>query len=263
VTAVRRAGALLVSIAVLASLVGGPAASGAGTGGRVLATGDSMIQYVDAALSQRLERRRRVRVASDAHVSTGLSKPSLLNWPRYAKQQVRRYRPRVTVMFIGANDGFPMTNRSGRSVGCCGKQWRDEYARRAMAMMRTYGRRGRGRVYWLLLPQARSGFFRRVFPAVNAGVRKAARRSGNRRQLIHLNRVFTPGGRFRSAMRYRGRLVTVRQPDGVHLTPAGASIAADEVVAAIDRGHALARPRLGGRFRGPRDQSKASAPRRR
>jgi hypothetical protein len=76
-----------------------------------------MIQYVDAALEQRLERRRRVRVASDAHVSTGLSKPSLLNWPRYAKRQVRRYKPRVTVMFIGANDGFPMAGRSGRSRG--------------------------------------------------------------------------------------------------------------------------------------------------
>jgi len=240
---VRRAGAFLFSVAVLASLGDGAIDAEARTGGRVLATGDSMIQYVDAALEQRLERRRRVRVASDAHVSTGLSKPSLLNWPRYAKRQVRRYKPRVTVMFIGANDGFPMAGRSGRSVPCCGRAWQGEYARRATRMMRTYNRGGDGRVYWLLLPQARGGSFRKVFPAVNAGLRRAARPFGSRLRLIHLDRVFTPRGRFRSVMRYRGRLATVRQPDGVHLTQAGAAIAADKVVAAMDRDHALGRRR--------------------
>lgn len=224
---------------MLTPLGGGAATAEARAGGRVLATGDSMIQYVDAALGQRLERRRGVRVSSDAHVSTGLSKPSLLDWPRYAERQVRRFKPRVTVMFIGANDGFPMADRSGRSVPCCGEAWRDEYARRAKRMMRTYNRGGDARVYWLLLPQARGGFFRRVFPAVNAGLRRAARPYGDRLRLIHLNRIFTPGGRFRSVMRYRGRLLTVRQSDGVHLTQAGAGIAADRVVAAIDRDRAL------------------------
>jgi len=237
---------------VLASLGDGAIDAEARTGGRVLATGDSMIQYVDAALEQRLERRRRVRVASDAHVSTGLSKPSLLNWPRYAKRQVRRYKPRVTghgSRVTGHGDvnrgqrRFPMTGRSGRSVPCCGRAWQGEYARRATQMMRTYNRGGDGRVYWLLLPQARGGSFRKVFPAVNAGLRRAARPFGSRLRLIHLDRVFTPRGRFRSVMRYRSRLATVRQPDGVHLTQAGAAIAADKVVAAMDRDHALGRRR--------------------
>lgn len=232
-----------MSFAVLTSVGAATAAAEARTGGRVLATGDSMIQYVDTALAQRLERRRRVRVASDAHVSTGLSKPFLLNWPRYAKRQVRRYRPRVTVMFLGANDGFPMTNRSGQSVRCCGKAWQAQYARRAKKLMRTYNRGGAGRVYWLLLPQARGGFFRKVYPAVNAGLRIAALQYGGHTRLIHLNRVFTPHGRFRSAMRYRGRSVTVRQSDGIHLTQAGAAIAANRVIAAIDRDRALGRRR--------------------
>ena len=223
--------------------LGGVAPAEGRSGGRVLATGDSMIQYVDTALRQRLERRPRVHVASDAHVSTGLSKPFLLNWPGYAKRQVRRYKPRVTVMFLGANDGFPMANRSGRQVRCCGKAWRGEYARRAKKMMRTYNRGGAGRVYWLLLPQARGGFFRKIFPAVNAGLRRAARPYGDRLRLIHLNRVFTPRGRFRSAMRYHGRLLRVRQADGIHLTQAGAAIAANKVVAAIDRDRALGRRR--------------------
>lgn len=209
-----------------------PAAAARST--RVLATGDSMIQIVDSFLAQGLERRRGVDVISDAHISTGLSKPFSLNWPKYASGQMRRHRPRVTVMFIGANDGYPLRSRSGRSVRCCGSAWSVQYAHRARKMMRTYRRRGAGRVYWLLLPQARGGIFSQVFPAVNIGLRRAAR--GMRRvRLVHLNRVFTPHGRFRSAMNYHGRRVTVRQPDGVHLSVAGASIAATKVIAAIDR----------------------------
>ena len=68
-------------------------------------------------------------------------------------------------MFIGANDGFPMGG-----IGCCGRPWIAEYARRARAMMRTYARGGRARVIWLLLPAARRESFRRsLFRAVNAG----------------------------------------------------------------------------------------------
>ena len=209
----------------------------------VLATGDSMIQIVDGFLKQRLERPGRVRVLSDARISTGISKPFMLDWPNLAQRQVRRLRPRATVMFIGANDGFPMRNPAGQNVGCCGHAWAVEYARRAGAMMHTYLFGRRGHVYWLLLPQARGGFFRKVFPAVNAGLRRAARRFGKRVRLIRLNRVFTPGGRFRQFITWHGQRVNARQEDGVHLSTAGASIAAHYVVRRMLGDHVLSAPR--------------------
>jgi len=145
--------ALLALLAAGTALAGFTAqAPAARSGGTVLATGDSTIQYIDSFLATRLERRRRVRVLSDARVSTGLSKPSLLNWPRHASAQMHRHRPRVTVISLGANDGF----RIGRAR-CCGRAWRIAYARRARRMMRTYSRRGAGRVYWLLLPRRVAG----------------------------------------------------------------------------------------------------------
>ena len=217
-----------------------PVPASARAGGTVLATGDSTIQIVDSFLARRLERRAGVRVVSDARISTGLSKPAVLNWPLHASGQMRRYRPRVTVISIGANDGFPFRGRSGRSVGCCGRAWRIRYARRARTMMRTYRRRGASRVYWLLLPQARGGSFRRVVRAVNAALSRAARPRGDGVRLVHLNRVFTPRGRYRDVIRRHRRLVRVRQRDGVHLSVAGASIAASLVIRAIDRDRALA-----------------------
>jgi hypothetical protein len=193
--------------------------------GPVLATGDSMIQYVDVALDRRLQR----RVISDARIGTGISKPLQLDWQRYAVEQVERRKPAATVMFVGANDGFDMTTPSGARVRCCGKPWRVEYARRASAMMATYARDGAAKIYWLTLPQARDGFFRRVYPAVNAALRRASREHRGDVRLIALNDVFTPHGRYRETMRWKGRTVVVRQDDGIHLSPIGADIGASLV----------------------------------
>jgi hypothetical protein len=131
-------------------------------------------------------------------------------------------------MFIGANDGFPMAGAE-----CCGEPWIAEYARRARRIMRSYARGGRGRVYWLLLPAPRRGFFREIFPAVNAAVRRAARGLEDDVRVIDLVSVFTPGGRYRASMKIRGKRVRVRQGDGIHLNTTGASLAASIVIRAL------------------------------
>lgn len=195
---------------------------------RVLAAGDSMIQYVDLYLKQKLKRITLSRLRSDDHISTGISKPQLFNWPRRAASTARSYKPDVTVMFIGANDGFNMTTPGGGSASCCGEAWVEEYARRVRAMMRDYERGGAAHVYWLLLPAARGSSFNAIFRRVNQAILRAAAESETT-HVVDLRRTFTPGGRFRQSIRWRGRSVNVRAADGVHLNPAGAKIAAELV----------------------------------
>jgi hypothetical protein len=199
---------------------------------RLLATGDSMIQIIDGFLKQRLPS---TSVHSDARISTGLSKPFMLNWPLHARAQARQLRPDVTVVFIGANDGFPLRSRSGARVDCCGKGWIDAYARKASGMMSTYARRGAGSVYWATLPAPRSAGFRRVYRAVNAALRDAAHRHPGEVHLVRLAKVFTPGFQFRQYLRWHGRLVSVRQGDGIHLNVTGASIAASLIIRTMRR----------------------------
>ena len=190
----------------------------------LLATGDSMIQIVDSYLKQRL--RGRMRVQSDAHISTGISKPFLLDWVAQARRQALARRPNVTVMFIGANDGFPIGG-----VQCCGPGWIDRYAARARRMIASYRRRGAAKVYWLTLPTPSKPAFARVFRAVNVALRKASNAFAGAGRIIDTAKVFTPGGRFRSTL--NGRVV--RQADGVHLNTRGASIAAGIVIRRLRR----------------------------
>jgi hypothetical protein len=194
---------------------------------RLLATGDSMIQIVDSDLARSL---KRGTVISDARISTGVSKPFMLDWVAHARQQARSRRPDATVVFLGANDGFPIGG-----AACCGSAWIDAYARRVRSMMDAYRRGGEARVYWMLLPTPGRSSFAQVFRAVNAAVRRAARSAGPGVGLIDVGRVVAPGGRFRSAISYHGHTVTVRQDDQIHLSIAGAAIAADLIVEALRR----------------------------
>lgn len=179
---------------------------------------------------------------SDARISTGVSKPFMLNWVGKAREQAQSVHPDVTVMFIGANDGFAMKTGSGASVPCCAAGWVAEYTRRVESMMRSYLRGGRSTVYWLTLPTPRRQNFGRVYRAVNAAIRRAGKRVGEGVRVIDLVPVFTPGGRFRQYVTFRGRTVSARQPDGVHLSTAGASIAATLVIDRLRADRAL--PRL-------------------
>jgi hypothetical protein len=191
----------------------------------LLATGDSMVQLVDHRLTDRL-RPRGVRVRSDARISTGISKPFMLDWVALARRQALARRPNVTVVFLGANEGFPIAGAQ-----CCDRPWVERYAGRVKRMIASYRRRGAARVYWLTLPAPRKANFARVFRAVNAALRLARPALRGAGRIIDTGRVFTPGGRFRSTI--GGRVV--RQPDGVHLTTRGASIAAGLVIRAMRR----------------------------
>ncbi len=189
----------------------------------VLATGDSMMQGIDGFLTDELGDAARVR--SDVRPSTGIGKGTY--WMPWAAAQVAKLRPSVTVMSIGANEGFAMPTPGGASAACCGEPWVAEYARRVRKMMRTYRRHGRGRVLWLTLPMPRDARHVPVFGAVNRAILRAA--DGlSAVKVVRMDLLFTPAG-YREVMRYRGKNVRVREIDGVHLSISGTAIAATAI----------------------------------
>ncbi len=198
---------------------------------RLLATGDSEIQGIDHQLAGGLPS---ARVTSEAHISTGISRVQMLDWVRRAAAQAATLHPDVTAVFIGANDGFALPTPSGRIVACCAADWTQAFARRARAMMASYLRGGAGRVYWFTLPAPRDPAAAGVFRAINRAFFIAAGSFPAGVRVIDLGSVFTPGGRYRDTMVYRGRTVTVRERDGYHLSdPAGNQIAASILIGAM------------------------------
>jgi len=193
----------------------------------LLATGDSTMQGVDNFLADELG--EEVDVRSDVRPGTGISK--LNPWARIAARDVRELRPDVTVISIGANDAWPMTTAAGAVQACCEEPWVAEYAMRVRSMMRTYLRRGRGRVIWLTLPVPRDPRRVAIFAAVNHAIVRAA--TGMRGvTIMRMDELFSPNG-YRETIAYRGDVVDVREPDGIHLNVAGTAIAAAAIVSEL------------------------------
>jgi lysophospholipase L1-like esterase len=197
----------------------------------VLVTGDSMTQPLDAEVARSLTPKG-IKVVRDAHVGTGISDTTIVDWGKLSISQVSKNHPDAVVMFMGANEGFPM-QVGGREVKCCSADWAAEYAYRARRMMDTYRRGGAARVYWLLLPTYRSAARNAIARVVNAGIIAAASPYRAQVRILDMGAIFTPGNRYRDAMPVGGREQIVRQSDGIHLNGTGAQVAADEVIKAL------------------------------
>src|SRR3954447_3596402 len=199
---------------------------------RLLVTGDSMAQPLDAQLARRLTPEG-VGVIRDPHLGTGISKSLLVDWTKLAARQAASDRPEAVVLFIGANEGYPLNLPGGRQVACCGPEWAAAYANRARQMLAAYRDGGRGRVYWLTLPAPRDPARAKIAHAVNAAVAVAAEAYRAQVRVLDMNALFTPSGRYRAAMPINGSDTIVREPDGIHLNDAGARLAAQHVIAAL------------------------------
>jgi hypothetical protein len=203
--------------------VGVPAGTSKRSPPTLLATGDSTMDPLASLLSDRLG--DEARVVSEAVPALSISKEDA--FAPLAVSQVARLKPHTTVVSIGANEGWDMRVADGVVHTCCDAAWTDEYVRRARGTMLTYGRR----VFWLTVVAQRGAARSAIVDAVNGAILRAAVGLPEV-HVVRLDLLLSPDG-YRDVIRYRGRDVRVRDPDGIHLNVAGARIAARDVVAAL------------------------------
>jgi hypothetical protein len=200
----------------------------------LLITGDSMSMPLDSDLAQQLVPHG-VHVIQDPHIGTGISTTFVVDWGKLSVAQVKADHPDAVVVFIGANDGFPMTGPNGHEVECCGAEWASIYANRVRQMANTYRQGGAAHVYWLTLPTPREPARRKIARVVNAAIDVGAQPWAEQVRVIDTVPTFTPGEIYRDAMTIHGTQTIVRQADGIHLNEAGSSLLATIVLEAIKR----------------------------
>lgn len=200
----------------------------------LLVTGDSMSEPLDSDLANALAPDG-VHVVQEPHIGTGISTTFIVNWGRLAASQVKADHPEAVVVFIGANDGFPMTGPEGREVACCSASWAAIYADRVRQIMGSYRQDGAARVYWLSLPSPRDPARARIARVVNAAIQVAAQPWASEVGVIDTVPIFTPGFAYRDAMSVGGKQTIVRQADGIHLNEAGSSLLAGVVLESLHK----------------------------
>ena len=202
---------------------------------RVLVTGDSMVFGIIDVLGRAVRRSGGV-VTGDAHLGSGITKPSGLRWPEHARATARTLRPDATVVFLGAAvDSFPLPTAAGATADCCGPAWVAEYERRLRSMMAAYLRDGAALAYWVLLPAPRDRARVESFRAINAAIAQAAATFPDGIRIVDLGPAISPGDRYRQTAMYRGQRARIRMPDGIHLANAGIHLATEVIARAMRR----------------------------
>jgi lysophospholipase L1-like esterase len=199
----------------------------------VLVTGDSLSMPLDAEVAQRLEGTG-IEVVRDPQVGTGISAAQVGDWGSISVRQTRQEEPDAVVIFIGANEGFPMPEPGGGDVQCCDSDWAAVYASRVRLMMDTYRQGGDARVYWLTLPAPREDDRKEVARVVNEAIGVAAQPYRAHVRILDMVELFTPGFEYRDSMEIDGEDKIVRESDGVHLNGEGAELAAETVLDALE-----------------------------
>jgi hypothetical protein len=197
----------------------------------LLVTGDSMATPLDSEVG-RLLVGDDVRVIGEPHLGTGISKSFLVDWGQLSAQQVKRDHPNAVVVFIGANEGFPMKGPGGREVKCCGADWAAIYANRVRRMVDTYRQKGAARIYWIGLPLPRSAARQKISRVVNEAAEVATQPWRGQVRVVDTSAIFTPHG-YRDAMTVGGVESIVRRPDGIHLNEKGAALLAEALLKQI------------------------------
>jgi len=200
----------------------------------LLVTGDSMVEPLDFDLAQKLAPRG-VHVIPEAHLGTGISETYTVNWAKLSAYQVKHDHPEAVVMFIGANEGFPMPGPDGREVECCSAAWAAIYANRVRQIADIYRQDGFARVYWITLPTPRDPQRQVIARVVDAAIPVALAPWAAQVRVIDSVPIFTPGRVYRDAMKLGGVPTIVRRADGIHLNEAGSSLLAGYVLASLSR----------------------------
>jgi hypothetical protein len=198
----------------------------------LLVTGDSMSEPLDSDLANDLVPKG-VRVIQDPHIGTGISTTFIVDWGQLAVAQVKADHPNAVVVFIGANDGFPMPGPGGHEVSCCSAQWAAIYANRVRQIANTYRQDGAAHVYWLTLPTPRDPARARISRVVNAAIEVGVEPYAAQVQVVDTVPIFTPGGVYRDTMKIAGAETIVRESDGIHLNGAGSALLAQVVLRAL------------------------------
>jgi lysophospholipase L1-like esterase len=201
--------------------------------GTLLVTGDSLSTPLDLELARRLAGDG-IEVERAPQLGTGISNDALVDWGQLSARLAGDTEPDATVVFIGANEGYPLPAAEG-DVDCCGPEWAAVFAGRARQMLDNFRRGEEGKVYWLLVPTQRDPARGKITRAVNAAIEVAAQPWRDQVRLVDLPAVFTPEDRYRDSMEIDGEDTIVRESDGIHLNEAGSSLAADVVLEAIGR----------------------------
>jgi hypothetical protein len=199
---------------------------------RVLIVGDSIGLDMGGALQGDLATTGVVNAALDARESTGLTRPDYFNWPAELQNDLKTVNPQVVVVMIGANDTQDFLGPP--DVPFTSPQWNTIYAQRVTQFMQIAGSGGAA-VVWVGMPPMQDPNLSAQMADINVVDAHAASTATPPAHFVSTAKSLgtAQGGYTAFVTNAAGQIVNTRSPDGIHLTPGGSQVVAQQVIAQL------------------------------
>ena len=200
----------------------------------VIFIGDSMMKMLGKGMEKAFTAKKVIPAESFSSLGSGLARPSVFNWPEKAKELCERVKPKTAFISLGTNDRQNLESRTGRMAVVGTDEWRVEYKCRIEELLDVLYACGITHAVWMLTPPMKTDTNDQHAQLV-AGI--VAEVAGNEKyhgrfHRYDMGKVLTirPGRYTQTIISKTGAAVTVRDPDGIHLTFPGAKIVAEDVL---------------------------------
>lgn len=200
----------------------------------VLMIGDSMMRLLGTAMEKSFRKAKVQPAVAFSSLGSGLVRPAVFDWTAKVDDLIATNHPHTVFVSLGTNDRQPLEGEEGGAILYGKPEWEEAYARRIGAMMDQLIAGGVTRVVWLLLPTMKEQVYQDHAELVNEIIRREAEVETRRDKvtLFDLDPVLSrhPGKYSQYMMSPTGQALTVRDPDGVHLTNEGAKLVAATIL---------------------------------
>ena len=201
---------------------------------RMLVIGDSLAGDFGPTLLSDAENTKVIKPAGavDYHISTGLTRPDVFDWPGELQSAIDRDHPTTVVIALGLNDAQqPMTLPDGTFLSRGSPGWRAEYRRRVGAMISIAQNAG-ARVVYVAPPPVSEADSNPYLFSINVQIVKEAQAHKDTASVFTYPK-FAVHSQYSAYLPIDGKQVLVRTPDGIHLSPAGNDILSAAVMKAL------------------------------
>lgn len=202
----------------------------------LLSIGDSIGEDLGFGLGDVFSTDPSVTVVQKGVEDTGLARSDYYNWPAVLASDLRRYRPGIVVVMMGANDAQAFYDGGGRWLSFATPAWWQAYTARVAYVMEEATTAG-AHVMWVGLPPMGPGStVPPLFPhELNKIFRAQAHLHPGVEYFSAAQVLANSKGGFTLYKTIGGSIETIRSSDGVHLLPAGYDLLAQALVAPMQQ----------------------------
>jgi hypothetical protein len=187
---------------------------------RVVVVGDSLAQGLGAFMERAMNPSLSL-VSSQGVISSGLSRPEYYDWPKRLQHIENVFHPDLVIVLLGENDFQNLLTPDGRlEIARDTPGWSKAYDRRVRDLVDIAVNNG-SHLVWAGIPIVENTGRWEYIRHVDASYRAVVNQIPNAAYLDTWSMFTGNGGRYAAYLRIGGKVVQVRESDGVHFTPAG------------------------------------------